>query len=94
MYSMVTTVNTTVLYIWKMLREYIFKVLIRKNKDFLSGPVVKNLPCNVWHAGSVPGWAGKILHTVGQLNPHATAGEPGCHNERSWMPQLRPNAAK
>ena len=32
MYSMVITVNNTVLYIWKLLREQIIKVLIKRKK--------------------------------------------------------------
>ena len=32
-YSMVTIVNNTVLYIWRLLRDYILKVLITRKKN-------------------------------------------------------------
>lgn len=36
MYSMVTTVNITVLYIWKLLKKYILKVLISRKETILT----------------------------------------------------------
>ena len=38
-------------------------------QDFPGGPVVKNPPCNVKDAGSVPGWGTKIPHALPQLTP-------------------------
>ena len=57
--------------------------------DFPSGPVVKNPPSNAGGRGSIPGQRTKILHTSGQLNPHAEALQ-----QRSRVPELRPQAAK
>ena len=37
MYSMVTTFNNTELYIWKLLREWIFKALITRKKFYNCG---------------------------------------------------------
>ena len=71
---------------------------VRKMRDCPGGPVVKNPPSNAGDAGLSPGQGTKIPHAVGQLNPRATTyREPMCsgaRNERSCMPQLRPNAAK
>ena len=76
--------------------------------DFPSGPVVKNPPSNAGDVGSIPGGGAKIPHAVGQLSPHSATTEPACswspcattrekpvrHNERSCLPQLRPDAFK
>ena len=64
--------------------------------------MVKNPPSNAGDAGSILGQGTKIPHATGQLSPHATTREkPGRHNEepthrneRSHMPQLRPDADK
>ena len=37
-------------------------------RDFLCGPVIKNLPCNAGDMGSIPGWGTKILHALEQLS--------------------------
>ena len=47
--------------------------------DFLVGPVVKNLPCNVRDAGLIPSQGTKILHVlhvVEQLSSLAITTEP------------------
>ena len=70
--------------------------------DFPGGPVVKNPPSNAGDTGSIPGWGTisivgrgtKIPHATGRLSPHTTTREPARCNERSHMPQLRPDAAK
>ena len=36
-------------------------------RDFPGGPVFKNLPCNAWDLGSIPGQKTKIPHAAGQL---------------------------
>ena len=46
--------------------------------DFLSGPVIKNPPCNAGDAGSIPSRGTKSLHASKQLSPSAL--EPACHN--------------
>ena len=72
--------------------------------------MVKNPPSNAGDVGSIPGWGTKIPHAVRQLSPWATATElahlnerslrtttrekPVCCNERSRVPQLRPDTAK
>ena len=63
--------------------------------------MVKNQPSNAGDVGSIPGLETKIPHAAGQLSLCATTTEPThrkeepmCHNERSHMLQLRPNAAK
>ena len=57
--------------------------------------MVKNLPGNAEVAGSIPGWGTKIPYAELQLlSLHATARKSVCHNERSCIPQLRPNTAK
>ena len=44
--------------------------------------------------GSIPGRGTKIPYATRQLSPHATTREkPVRHNERSRVPQLRPDAA-
>ena len=37
-------------------------------RDFPGGPWVKSLPCNVGHAGLIPGWGTKIPHVLQQLS--------------------------
>ena len=49
-------------------------------RDFPSGPVVKNLPCNSGDAGSIPGQGTKIPHAVEQLSPLSTTAELMHHN--------------
>ena len=46
--------------------------------DFLSGPVIKNPPCNAGDAGSIPSRGTKSPHASKQLSPSAL--EPACHN--------------
>ena len=53
-------------------------MLLRNLRDFLGGPVVKNLPSNAGDLGSIPGLGTKIPHAAGQLSPSAL--EPACHN--------------
>ena len=54
------------------------------NRDFAGGPVVENLPSNTGDASVIPGQETKIPHAAGQPSPFATAGEPVCHNLRTW----------
>ena len=56
--------------------------------------MVKNLPRNTGGIGSILGWGTKILHPLDQLSLHTTISESTCHNRRSRMPQLIPEAAK
>ena len=56
--------------------------------------MVKNLPCNAGDSGSIPGWRTKIPHATGQLCPCATTREAVPCNERSRVPQLRPDTVK
>ena len=44
-------------------------------RDFPSGPVVKNPPCNAGDVSSIPGQGTKIPHAVEQLSPPATTTE-------------------
>ena len=70
-------------------------------RDFPGGPAVKNLSCNAGDASLIPGQGTKIPHAAGQISLHATAREkpvrqneePAHCNERSCLPQLRPDAA-
>ena len=55
--------------------------------DFPGSPVVKNIPCDAGDLGSIPGWGTQILHTMGQLRPHAITKE-------ACTLQGRPNVAK
>ena len=51
----------------------------RMGGDFLGGPVVKNLPCNVGDAGLIHSQGTKILHVlhvVEQLSSYAITTEP------------------
>ena len=54
--------------------------------DFPGGPVVKNPPCKVGDAGSIPGQGTKIPHVVGQLSVCA-AGTEHTHSG-AYAPQL------
>ena len=54
----------------------------KMHRDFPGGPVVKNLPSNAGHAGSIPSQGTKIPHAVRQLSPHAPTTELACVNER------------
>ena len=56
-------------------------------RDFLSGPVVKNLPSNAGDLGSIPGRGTKIPHAKGQLSPCTTTTELSRLNERARVPQ-------
>ena len=46
------------------------------SRNFSAGSVVKNLPCNVGDAGSIPGQGTKIPHAVKQLSLQAATTEP------------------
>ena len=61
-------------------------------RDFLGSLVVKNLPSNAGEGGSIPGRETGIPRAEGLLSPHGL--EPKNHNERSYLLQLRPDAAK
>ena len=54
--------------------------------DFPGGPVVKNPPCKVGDAGSIPGQGTKISHAMGQLSVYATATEHT--HSGAYAPQL------
>ena len=43
--------------------------------DFLSGPVVKNLPSNTEDSGLISGWGTKIPHATGQPSWHVPTTE-------------------
>ena len=45
------------------------------SRNFSAGPVVKNLPCNVGDAGSIPGQGMKIPHAIKQLSLQAATTE-------------------
>ena len=45
-------------------------------RDFLGGPVVKDLPYNAGDAGSIRDQGAKIPHAAGQLSLRATTTEP------------------
>ena len=63
--------------------------------DFPGGPVVKTSPSSTEGVGSISGRGAKIPRAAGQLSPRATTREKPVHrNERSQVPQLRPDAAK
>ena len=55
-------------------------------RDFPSGPVVKNPPCNAGDVSSIPGQATKIPQAEGQLSVQATTTEPVCSG--ACVPQL------
>ena len=71
---------------------YSKNVIKTQSGDFSSGPVVKNLPCNVGDKSSTPGGGTKIPHAMEQLRQQATARESMQCNERSHM--LQPNNKK
>ena len=48
---------------------------------FLSGPEVKNLPCNAGDVGLILGGGTKIPHATGQLNPRTPSTESASHKE-------------
>ena len=48
--------------------------------NFLSGSVVKNLPCNAGDLGSIPGRGSKAPHTSEELSLCVATTEPMCHN--------------
>ena len=56
------------------------------SRDFLGGPVIKNLPSNTGDVGSIPVWGTKIPQAMGQLSLQAATSEsvyhkePACHN--------------
>ena len=60
---------------------------MRGEEYFPGGPVVKNLPCNVGDAGSIPGQGTKIPHATEQLNLLATTRESVHPNKRSHTTQ-------
>ena len=69
------------------------KTLKNKSRDFPNDPVIKNLPSNAGDTGLIPGPRVKSPHTSRQLS--LTAGNRSLHpRERSYMPQLRPDADK
>ena len=41
---------------------------LKTKRDFLGGPVVKNLPCNAGDMGSIPGYGTKIPYAMEQLS--------------------------
>ena len=49
---------------------------LKTKRDFLGGPVVKNLPCNAGDMGSIPGQGANIPHAIEQLSPCTTSTEP------------------
>ena len=57
--------------------------------DFPGGPVVKTLPYNAGHVGSIPGHRTKISHAAGQLSQRATATELARLNYRTRVPQRK-----
>ena len=54
-------------------------------RDFLGGPVVKNLSSNAGDVGSIPGRRTRIPHAAGQLSPRTTPREPACPNYRAHV---------
>ena len=42
------------------------EVKLWKHVAFLGDPMVKNLPSEAGHWGSIPGWGTKMLRVVGQ----------------------------
>ena len=47
-------------------------------RDFLAGPVVKNLTASAGVTGSIPGPGTKIPHAMGELSWCTAATEPKC----------------
>ena len=62
--------------------------------DFPDSPEVKDLPRNAGDMGLIPSQGIKIPHISGQPSRHPIAKESTHCNERSFMLQLRPEAAK
>ena len=58
----------------------IYKEYLKKVRDFLSRPVVKNPPSNAGDAGSIPGWGTRFPHAAGQVSPRAITTELPRHN--------------
>ena len=56
---------------WKKKKKLEIKHFFLNARDFSSGPVVKNPPCNVGDMGSAPGWRTGIPHAEQQLSPCA-----------------------
>ena len=87
---------------YKIASERKLTSLKYKIGDFPGGPVVGNPPSNAGHADSIPGQRTKIPHASGWLSLHTATTEPVCRSEkearkpqeRSHVPQLRPEAAK
>ena len=65
--------------------QMVFPKLISKksSRDFLGGPVVKNLPSNAGYVGLIHGRGTKIPPASGQLSSHASTREPMCHKLQS-----------
>ena len=73
---------------------------LKKPWDFPGGPEVKNPPCNAGDMGLIPGRGTKIPHAMELLSPRTTTREfmyfterSRLMQQRSWVLQLRPNAA-
>ena len=45
------------------------------DRDYPSGPMIKNPPCNAGDVGSIPGLGTKMPHAMGQLSPCAVTTE-------------------
>ena len=59
--------------------------------------MVKNLPCNAWDAGSIPGRGTKIPHAIEQLSLHVPQLESLCTavmQEGVQVLKLGPDTAK
>ena len=63
-------------------------------RDFPGGSVVKNLLSNAGDVGLIPGQGARIPHATEQLSPCATTRQSMCRNERSHVPQLKPDTVK
>ena len=44
-------------------------------RDFPSGPVVKNPPCNAGDTGLIPGWGTKVPRALEEWSPHGATTE-------------------
>ena len=86
-----------VLFSW----SHLIQPLKTKNRDFPGAPVVKNLPSNAGHVGSIPGRGTKIPHALRPLrllenywaykpklerSLRATWKDPASHNQDSTEP--------
>ena len=60
----------------------------------LSGPVVKNPPCNELDSSLTAGWGTKIPHAAGPLSVCAVTREAGALQWRAHVLQQRPSPAK